>query len=392
MEAGATEEEKDSVHTTVNVDTTLSTQQIYQHDPLLILLKGKLHLNNLWISAGATLLPGSVYLLAWLLWRVNEIKEWDNKDLLSLIIQTFILFPFLSLIYTLIPNAIVKLFNTLATNGVIGHARKDRPGGETYAAFKQQLVYWIDNSWWTVAITIVVVLYILTRLFLRELPAQNNPIPYPLRAIVIIAYAPLMFATGMSVIRLVIVLIFTNRLFYFFTLQIQPIHPDGSGGLGILESLLWLCVGMMLWVVTLLIAMILVQKLSGLSYAEMFLLGAIYIALIPTLLIGWLIFPHRMMVQARNEALQPLMVEYQHALIQSLSSGTQDTQSIAAETLHLETLKKRYDLVYNLFPVWPLDTNTLSRAGATVIIPIILPLILPSTLSFISFLLQKFGL
>lgn len=47
-------------------DTTLSAQQFYQHDPLLVLLKDRLHLNDLWIIAGVMVLPGGVFLSWWL--------------------------------------------------------------------------------------------------------------------------------------------------------------------------------------------------------------------------------------------------------------------------------------------------------------------------------------
>ncbi|BCL79524.1 hypothetical protein ccbrp13_19890 [Ktedonobacteria bacterium brp13] len=389
MEAGAVEDYKENVHSTVS--TTLLAMQFYQHDPLLVLLKEKLHFRNLWISIGMMLPPGIVYLAWWLLLRTELPTTWNNKDFFSVIIQIFLLFPLLFLIYTSIPTFIADLFNTLLTNGVIGTYRNDRSGKETHASFQKQLIYWIDNSWWTVAIMLVVILYVLFRLLVRELPDQHNLISYPVRATVIIMYAPLMFATGMSVIRLVLALIFMNRLLYFFTLQIKPLHADGSGGLGILEHILWLCVGMMLWVVILLAAAVLAHNLSGLSLLEMFLLGAIYIALIPALLIGWFIIPHRMMVKARAEALQPLAVTYQQALMQSLSSGIQDTQSMTDETLRLETLKKHYDLAYTSFPVWPLETSTLSSAGITILLPVILPLLLPPIVSLILLALQRLG-
>ncbi len=45
--------------------TTLSAQQFYQHDPLLVLLKDTWHLNDFWVIAGVMVPPGGVYLLWW---------------------------------------------------------------------------------------------------------------------------------------------------------------------------------------------------------------------------------------------------------------------------------------------------------------------------------------
>ena len=46
----------------------------------------------------------------------------------------------------------------------------------------------------------------------------------------------------LSIARLVLALVFTNWLFYTFTIQIKPLHPDSSGGLGALGRLLWISV------------------------------------------------------------------------------------------------------------------------------------------------------
>jgi hypothetical protein len=44
----------------------------------------------------------------------------------------------------------------------------------------------------------------------------------------------------------VLLLVFINRLFLLFNIQVKMLHPDGSGGLGSLEYILWISVGMML--------------------------------------------------------------------------------------------------------------------------------------------------
>ncbi|WP_338257071.1 hypothetical protein [Dictyobacter halimunensis] len=376
---------------TIPDTTTLSARQIYLHDPLLFLLKDRLHLSDLWISFGALFPPGFIYLLWWLLWG-NKFPSGQNPGTISsIIIQTFLLFPSLFFIYTSLPNTIAKTFNIFYMDGMIGEYRKDAADKDAYVRFKQRLVYWIDNNWWPVILMIIIILYALLRLFLRELPNRHELLPLMVRGIVIVIYIPLMFATGMSVIRLVLALIFVNRLFYLFKLQVKPAHPDSSDRLHGFEPLLWFCVSIMLWVVILLIIMILARNVGSLTFPEVVLLVAIYILLIPALLIGWLLFPHRMMVKARDEELHPLAIEYQQALMRSLSAKTQDTQGIEAEVQHLETLKKRYDLIYNSFPVWPLKTRTLSSVVATIVIPVLLPLAFPFIVSFIASLFQKIG-
>lgn len=362
-------------------DTILSARQFYQHDPLFVLLKDKLHLNDLWIIAGVMVLPGGVFLFWWLLWGSN-VRLWTPDNTLSVLIQTFILFPLIFLIYLLVPVSIASLFNTLRTNGVIGEHRRHQPGAETYENFAHQMVTWMDSSWWMVAILVIVALYALYRLLLLE-PSSLSPVPYWMRVSAIVIYLPLMYATGMSVARLLLALFFTNWLFYLFTIQVKPLHPDGSGGLGALGNILWVSVGIMLWEALLLSAAWLSRNLHWFSTPEMILLGAIYVTLTPALLIGWLVFPHRVMVRARDEVLQPLADEYQQALMQSLSSVEHDTRYIVAETRRLAILKQRYELVRGTFPTWPLEINALGRLVVTVVLPLILPLI-ASLISLVS--------
>jgi hypothetical protein len=353
----------------------LTAQQFYQHDPLLVLLKDKCHLNTFWICASTVLLPGSVFLFWWFGW-VRTTAVWHINNTLSILLQTFLLFPLIFLMYVLIPGAIADLFRTLNMNEVIGKPRASlsMDTATTYEAFVQRMVKWMDNSLWTLAIMILVVCYALSRLLLVE-PMSTSPVPYAMRACAILVYLPLMYVTGMSVLRIVLALLFTNRLLSSFTLQVKPLHPDGAGGLGAMGHLLWASAGIMLWEVLLLVASVLSRNLIWLSLSEMVLLSAIYLVLTPALLVGWLLVPHMMMVKARNELLQPLTNQYQHAMLQSLSSDEYDTQNLMSETQRLTALKQRYDLVHDTFPVWPLETSALSRLAVTVIIPLLLPLL-----------------
>ena len=63
------------------------------------------------------------------------------------------------------------------------------------------MVKWTDNIWWTLTIVVLVVCYALYRVLLVE-PASASPVPYAMRVCAIVIYLPLMYVTGMSVIRL----------------------------------------------------------------------------------------------------------------------------------------------------------------------------------------------
>jgi len=381
MDSGLVDQQKDAGSSASG--TTLSAQQFYQHDPLLVLLKDKWHLNDFWVIAGVMVPPGAVYVLWWF-WGeyVAKVHFWFLGDTVGALLQTLVCWPLLFLIYLLLPASIAGLFNTLSANGVIGERRKDRPGSPSYEAFLQQVVAWTDRSWWTAVALTLVGLYLFFRLVLID-PHLASPVPFWLRAVANIVFSPLLYIEFLSIARLVLALVFTNWLFYTFTIQIKPLHPDSSGGLGALGRLLWISILTMFWDALFLGTIIISIGKSLFSPFEMVLLAAIYVVLTPSLLIGWLVFPHRVMVRARDETLQPLADEFQQALMQSLSSAEYDMRTVVAGTRRLAALKQRYDLVRDTFPTWPLKINTVSRLVVTALLPLMLPLI-ASLISLVS--------
>ncbi len=98
------------------------------------------------------------------------------------------------------------------------------------------------------------------------------------------------------------------------------------------------------------------------------------------------------MVKARDEALQPMVDEFQQALTVSMLSTQNDTRSVVAETRRLAALQQRYDLVRDTFPTWPLKINGLGRLIATVVLPVLLPLTLPLIAALISSVRNTLGL
>ncbi len=263
------------------ISTTLSAEQFYRHDPLLILLKDKWHLNNFWVIAEVMVFPAGVYLLWWF-WGeyVAKMHYWLVGDTVGALLQTLVCFPLLFMIYLLLPTSIAGLFNTLRANGVIGESRKDRSGSESYEHLLQQLVSWTDMSRWTAAYMTVAAVYILYRIVLDlHIDPHIKTPPFWLLAVAHIALSPLLYIAFMSITRLLLALIFTNWLFYRFKILIKPLHPDGSGGLGVLGSLLWISVLTMFWDALFLSTVILSIAKSLITPLEIFLLAGIYVAL-----------------------------------------------------------------------------------------------------------------
>lgn len=171
--------------------------------------------------------------------------------------------------------------------------------------------------------------------------------------------------------RISVTLFFLNQLLHSFTICINPLHPDGAGGLGILREIMWNSTGIMLGVV---LSFYEDSILSSRVVDIALLIGA-YVVLIPTLLIGWLILPHRVMLQARKAVLQPLTDEYDKVISGMKSVTSEDTATITAGTERLSALIQRYELWRDTFPVWPLEIREMRQLLVAFILPVFLAFI-----------------
>jgi hypothetical protein len=162
-----------------------------------------------------------------------------------------------------------------------------------------------------------------------------------------------------------------NRLFLLFTMQVKPLHADGSGGLGSLGLILWVSVGM---IVAMSLAVVAVTQLFPSSF-DLEIILAVYSVSVVALVIGWLVLPHRVMVQARTELLQPLTQEYERAIRETMPSIRGDTVAIVAGTERLAALQKRYEQVRESFPTWPIEIVQMRGLAVVLILPVLIALL-----------------
>ncbi len=186
----------------------LPVEKLYQHDPLLVLLKDRLHLNEIWSILGIALFTGIVLIGLPILTTPN-FDPLGVSLLVTLrdVVQTLILFPLLYGIYLLLPSYIANMFNSLHGNDIVGEYREDRPGGEAYEVFLQKLVSWEDNLWWTLAALVFVALCWVYELFVVE--SFLNPATLPplwLRILTLLVYTPIIYAVFLNVARLLVIL------------------------------------------------------------------------------------------------------------------------------------------------------------------------------------------
>jgi hypothetical protein len=338
--------------------TIIAPEQLY--DPLLVLFKVKLRLNNWWAITGMGVIT-TTGLYGWL--RLGTLTP------LQILIGSIVV-PLWMGIYLFLPSTIADLFNGLWRNGVIGEYRADRPGSGSYKEFVEKQARWIHSRWWVGVAFFVLALYWLSRFFfLHDDPIKIAPLW--LQCIMIFVFSLVGYVGVLSIVWLLSMVVSINRLFHVFTIRVRPLHPDGSGGLGLFNRFLWISIALVM------IGVCSVLPLSPHSFNIYYILGAIvgYLITLPLLLTAWLAWPHHMMVQARNELLQPLIDEYEQAISETMPSAKGDTEAINAGTERLAALQKRYEQVRNSFPTWPIEIVQLRRLAIVLILPLLLSLL-----------------
>ncbi len=193
-----------------------------------------------------------------------------------------------------------------------------------------------------------------------------------LRLAVLVAYTLSLYGVFFSIVRLLILLVFSVRLFRMFHLQVNPLHPDGSGGFAIVGRLLTasVLIATIIGAAAVVMSLLFLERgANPLWRIETLLLGAIYLLLTPLLLYGWLWTPHRGMLEARDQVLRPLADEFQQAIQRSMPTAQDDAVSVKAGTERLGEIKQRYELLHEAFPTFPVRTFVSSSLIVTSVLP-----------------------
>jgi hypothetical protein len=162
-----------------------------------------------------------------------------------------------------------------------------------------------------------------------------------------------------------------------FRIEVQPRHPDGSGGLRPIGRLLNLVLH---------VAAILGAAGIGIVLAldetpwvpilrpEPYVLIGFYIVLLPsafTLL--WR--PHQLMERRRDEILKPVAKFFNATTFAVKPKLCDDLEQLKANGDRLEELSRRLKLLDDNFPVWPLRIRRLRLVVATAVLPVIIPVL-----------------
>lgn len=367
------------------MDTQISTQKTFQegsvsqriiepsqvYDPLLVLLKIKLRLDDWWIIIGwGALILGLLLTIA----AILPLDRWNGRDFFSPFELLLFIAAYLTMIgtYLSLPSAIADLFNRLRENGVIGDDQADIPGPISYQAFVEQQIPWIHSRWWAAIALLAAALNPLFIVFAH--PEMVRSIPLWLDIITVFIAIVGNYGIVLVFVWLLMIAITTHRLFRTFTVRVKPLHPDGSGGLGLFNRLLWIATPLVV------IAGCAAPAFWGSASSQsdrILILGDVVFYLLAAALPlrAWLALPHQAMIQARNKLLQPLTNEYEQTLSAMLSEARGDVAAIQEGTERLAALRKSYEEVRDSIPTWPIEIMQFRGLVTLLILPVLLTLL-----------------
>jgi hypothetical protein len=214
-------------------------EPLHLYDPLLVLLKIKLRLKNWWIMTGC----GTVATLVILTLLLTN--GWNNSFFSSLLPPLALSAIYLTFVgtYLSLPSAMADLLNHLWEHGVIGDGHAETPGSLSYPEFVEKHVRWMHSRWWATLVLLVATSNPLFLLFVH--PIWRG---IPLWFTVIGNFIGFVgdYTAVFVFAWLVMIAFITNLLFRAFAIRVKPLHPDGSGGLGLFNRFLWIPLPLMI--------------------------------------------------------------------------------------------------------------------------------------------------
>jgi hypothetical protein len=298
------------------------------------------------------------------------------------LLYSLALLPLGAWIYLTLPERITRTFE-----GLKPHMGKPLEGTRpTYDDLLADLHKWLASPLWiAIALVLVVIYWIQRPIFLvpADVLGQVPPDAKPwLRVPLIAVFSPILYGGVLSAVRLTIAMVFTVKALRSLEVSLTPFAADRASGLGSLGDLLGftLLLATSLGVIAVAMgALLLAVHLDPLNYPETRLLVIGELVLLPTalILLGWL--PHQAMTAARARMLRPIADQLQETILRMQLTP----DSLKTDNDLVVELKRRYELLEQATPTWPLRLPAVRGLSLGALISLV-----PAVLTFAQHALQ----
>lgn len=294
------------------------------------------------------------------------------------------------ILYTLLwlPGGIAEIILTLVQNKTIRSPSSQSDEERTLDAYIRRFVKSFSNPFWHILAAVIASTY--TLIFM--LPDQRKLIIWQTANefsfwFVIFFWALYVFSVSLVVFRAAVTIVWFNRLFRNFDVDVKVLHPDNAGGLGPL--------GRFSMALVVVIAVVVTSSVVG-DLSEALITGKAFIDIItrpyslaiyvvytigsPLLFFAPLSVAHNAMRKAKEEFIAKISNQFDVELARIETQLTGDETQLKKGLSKLEELQKLHALA-SRFPVWPYNTGSLARFFGAIVSPILI--------SLLSFVIEK---
>jgi hypothetical protein len=183
---------------------------------------------------------------------------------------------------------------------------------------------------------------------------------------------------ALSIIRIGVVSLFVSRLARSFEFDVKPLHPDGCGGFQQIGYLFTRLVQLAAVLGLTVVGMAIALGATGTNPAyrvEWWVLGLVYLVLLPMLVIAFLLVPHQTMAEARSRRVRPVAERFAACVLKARPVDGDSAFQIYKKTLSLSQIALQVRTLNEAYPVWPIRVVGLQQATATALLPIIVPVV-----------------
>jgi hypothetical protein len=300
-------------------------------------------------------------------------------------IIALVLTPLVVGVFLTLPNLATRLLRRLRLDEMVAPA----DAGARLDEFAADLQHRFNRiRAWVVVPTALYLAYLLIDNFMvhsswramRLLDLENLTLSPPqavLLGVSLVAQAAVFYVAVTALTELWSTSLAFGRLLRDFKLQVQPLHPDGCGGLRVIGRLL----NLVLHVAAIFGAagVCIFLALHGTPWVatrrpEPYVLVGFYLVLLPsafTLL--WR--PHVLMDKCRDEILKPVAKEFNDTILASKPQPADDTAQLKAKGDRLQELSRQLKLLDDACPAWPLRLRRLRPVVVTAVLPVVIPVL-----------------
>lgn len=302
----------------------------------------------------------------------NFVRVFDPDIVYYLIIQIFVTSPLLWLMYVRQSIVIATAVKSLYRNNIIACSNKKQLYShldKLSARIDSRLVFALS----VMSSLIFVLFNVLSILHARQTNSGQENFIFHDKYFFAMVYIPLLFLwvyVGSTLIWKSIVTAFVfHNLFRCFEVYIHPLNPDRAGGLGKVGRLSinhGLIAVVFAEIVSLAAARIIIG--IGWQWRDLIIFCVLYLFITPLIVVVPVWTAHTRMVQARDQLLQDISIKFEKTLVQQ---GHKSIKASNDQSESLDGLKKKYDLVIETYPTWPISFNTFRNFSLTSLLPIV---------------------